>query len=62
MEPGVTQIVIPLAYDDAEMRGATADHPKWGAAWRQRDAFRKVLAENNVNLITSREVGKLIAR
>jgi predicted glycoside hydrolase/deacetylase ChbG (UPF0249 family) len=69
LEPGVTEIVIHLAYDDAEMRGATADHPNWGAAWRQRDfdfftsdAFRKVLAENNIKLITWREVGKLIAK
>ena len=69
LEPGVTEIVIHLAYDDAEMRGATSDHPNWGAAWRQRDfdfftsdAFRKVLAENNIKLITWREVGKLIAK
>jgi chitin disaccharide deacetylase len=69
LEPGVTEIVIHLAYDDAEMRGATSDHPSWGAAWRQRDfdfftsdAFRKVLAENNIKLITWREVGKLIAK
>ena len=69
LEPGVTEIVIHLAYDDAEMRGATSDHPNWGAAWRQRDfdfftsdAFRKVLAENNIKLITWRDVGKLIAK
>jgi predicted glycoside hydrolase/deacetylase ChbG (UPF0249 family) len=67
LEPGVTEVVIHLAYDDAEMRGATSDHPAWGAAWRQRDfefftsdAFRKVLQENNIKLITWRELGKLI--
>ena len=69
LEPGVTEIVIHLAYDDAEMRGATSDHPNWGAAWRQRDfdfftsdAFRKVLQENNIKLITWRDVGKLIPK
>ena len=69
LEPGVTEIVIHLAYDDAEMRGATSDHPAWGAAWRQRDfdfftsdAFRQVLKENNIKLITWREVGKLISK
>src|SRR5689334_19454464 len=69
LEPGVTEIVIHLAYDDAEMRGATSDHPNWGAAWRQRDfdfftsdAFRKVLAENKIKLITWRDVGKLITK
>jgi predicted glycoside hydrolase/deacetylase ChbG (UPF0249 family) len=69
LEPGVTEIVIHLAYDDAEMRGATSDHPAWGAAWRQRDfdfftsdAFRQVLKENNIKLITWRDVGKLIQK
>jgi predicted glycoside hydrolase/deacetylase ChbG (UPF0249 family) len=69
LQPGVTEIVIHLAYDDREMRGATFDHPDWGAAWRQRDfdfftsdAFRKLLAENQIKLITWRELGKLIAR
>jgi len=67
LEPGVTEVVIHLAYDDAEMRGATSDHPNWGAAWRQRDfefftsdAFRKLLQENQIKLITWRELGKLI--
>jgi len=66
LQPGVTEIVIHLAYDDEEMRAATADHPNWGAAWRQRDlqfftsgAFRKLLKENNIKLITWREIGKM---
>ncbi len=67
LEPGVTEVVIHLAYDDAKMQGATSNHPNWGAAWRQRDfdfftsdAFRKVLQENGIKLITWRELGKLI--
>ena len=67
LEPGVTEIVIHLAYDDPEMQGATSNHPDWGAAWRQRDfefftsdAFRKLLQENQIKLITWRELGKLI--
>jgi predicted glycoside hydrolase/deacetylase ChbG (UPF0249 family) len=67
LEPGVTEIVIHLAYDDAEMQGATINHPNWGAAWRQRDlefftsdAFRKLLQENQIKLITWRELSKLI--
>jgi predicted glycoside hydrolase/deacetylase ChbG (UPF0249 family) len=69
LQPGVTEIVIHLAYDDSEMRGATFDHPAWGAAWRQRDfdfftsdAFRKSLEENKIKLITWREIGKLITK
>jgi predicted glycoside hydrolase/deacetylase ChbG (UPF0249 family) len=37
LPPGVYQLIVHLAYDDEEMRGATADHPDWGAAWRQQD-------------------------
>ena len=47
---GVYQLIVHLAYDDEEMRGATFDHPNWGAAWRQNDfdlvkseAFREFL-------------------
>ena len=69
LEPGVTEVVIHLAYDDAEMRGATHDHPNWGAAWRQRDldyftseAFRQLLREQQIKLITWRELGKLMQK
>jgi predicted glycoside hydrolase/deacetylase ChbG (UPF0249 family) len=66
IQPGVTEMIIHLAYDDEEMRAATADHPDWGSAWRQRDlefftsdAFRKLLQENHIKLITWREIGKM---
>jgi hypothetical protein len=69
LQPGVTEIVVHLAFDDSEMRAATFDHPDWGASWRQRDfdfftsvQFRKLLQENNIRLITWRELGKLIKR
>ena len=66
LSPGVTELVIHLAYDDTEMKAITFEHPNWGAAWRQRDyefftsdAFRKTLEENHIKLITYRDVGKL---
>ena len=66
VQPGITEVIVHLGYDDAEMRAATHDHPDWGAAWRQRDLdfftsddFRKVLQENQIRLITWREIGKL---
>ena len=69
LEPGVTEVVIHLAYDDAEMQGATVDHPNWGAAWRQRDlefftsdAFRQLLRDEKIKLITWRELGKLLQK
>jgi len=66
MQPGVTEVIIHLAYDDEEMRAATADHPAWGAAWRQRDLqfftsdnFRRLLQENQIKLITWRDIGRV---
>ncbi len=32
LPPGVYQLIVHLAWDDEEMRGATWDHPNWGAA------------------------------
>jgi hypothetical protein len=68
LKPGVTQLIVHLAYDDEEMRAVALDHPDWGAAWRQRDfdfftsaEFRRLLDENNVKLVTWRELGKLVA-
>jgi predicted glycoside hydrolase/deacetylase ChbG (UPF0249 family) len=67
LQPGLTVMIVHLASDDEEMKGVTFEHPNWGAAWRQRDfdfvtseAFRRVLQENHVKLITWREVGKLL--
>jgi predicted glycoside hydrolase/deacetylase ChbG (UPF0249 family) len=34
---GAYQLIVHLATDDDEMRGATWDHPDWGAKWRQND-------------------------
>jgi predicted glycoside hydrolase/deacetylase ChbG (UPF0249 family) len=69
LPPGVTEMIVHLAYDDEEMRGLAFAHPNWGSEWRQRDfqfvtsdAFRKLLQENNVSLITWREVGKLLRK
>jgi len=63
IQPGVTEMVVHLGYDDDELRAVTAHHPAWGSAWRQRDfdfitsdAFRALLRENGIRLITWREV------
>jgi len=69
IQPGVTEMIVHIAYDDEEMRAATIDHPNWGAGWRQRDfqfftsdTFRRSLQENNVKLITWREVASLLGK
>src|SRR5712671_5585511 len=69
LQPGVTDMIVHLAFADEEMKGITFGHANWGAEWRQRDfdfvtsdAFRKLLKENNVKLITWREIGKLVGK
>lgn len=56
--PGVYELIVHLAYDDDEMRGATSNHPDWGAAWRQHDLdmvkgpeFRQFLKDQKFVLV-----------
>jgi predicted glycoside hydrolase/deacetylase ChbG (UPF0249 family) len=35
LKPGLSEIVIHLAYNDDEMKAITVNHPDWGSAWRQ---------------------------
>src|SRR5271154_1147957 len=63
--PGVYQLVVHLAHNDAEMQGATWDHPDWGAQWRQNDLdlvgnpeFQKFLKDQKFILITWADLAK----
>lgn len=65
LAPGVYELIVHLGHDDDEMRGATSDHPNWGAGWRQSDldlvksaAFQDFLRQQEFHLITWRELGK----
>ena len=65
LQPGVTEFVIHLAFDNEEMRAATRERDTWGAAWRQRDfdfftsaEFRRLLQEQSIKLITWRELAR----
>jgi len=62
---GVYELVLHLAYADEEMRGATRDHPDWGAAWRQADfdmvsstSFREFLEREGFILVGWRDLAK----
>src|SRR3989475_8880254 len=69
LQPGITEFVIHLAYADEEMKAATRERDTWGAAWRQRDfafftspEFRQLLREQNIQLITWRELARGVDR
>jgi predicted glycoside hydrolase/deacetylase ChbG (UPF0249 family) len=67
LQPGVTEIFVHLAHDDAETQAIMINHPDWGAAWRERELaavsspeFRKALEDNHVVLIGWRDIKKLL--
>ena len=67
--PGVYEVILHLAYDDDEMRGATFDHPDWGSAWRQHDLdmvkspeFQKFLKDQGFILVGWKDVAKALPK
>jgi predicted glycoside hydrolase/deacetylase ChbG (UPF0249 family) len=69
LQPGVTEFVIHLAFDNDEMKAATRERDTWGAAWRQRDfdfftseEFRQLLQEQNIKLVTWRQLGGAVKK
>ena len=67
LKPGVTEIIVHLGYDDAELQAVTVNHADYGSAWRQRDynvvtspEFKKALEDNHVILIAWKDLKKLL--
>ncbi len=67
VKPGLTELIVHLGFDDAELRAITEGHSGWDAAWRQRDfdavtsaEFKKLLEENHIILVRWRDVQKLV--
>ena len=67
LKPGLTEMIVHLGYDDAELRAVTVNHEPYGSAWRQRDydvvmspEFKKALKDNKVILVTWRDLQKLV--
>jgi hypothetical protein len=66
LPPGTYQLIVHLAHNDAEIQGATFDHPDWGAQWRQNDLdlvsnpeFQKFLKDQNFILISWKDLAKV---
>ncbi|HVH88609.1 MAG TPA: polysaccharide deacetylase family protein [Terriglobales bacterium] len=67
--PGVYELIVHLAYDNEEMRGATWDHPNWGAAWRQQDfnmvkspEFRQFLKDQGFILVGWKDLARALGK
>jgi hypothetical protein len=65
--PGVYQVILHLAHDDDEMRGATFNHPDWGASWRQHDfdmvksaEFQNFLKQQGFVLVGWKDLAKAL--
>ena len=66
LQPGVTEFVIHVAYDNDEMKAATRERATWGAAWRQRDfdyftsnEFKVLVDRSHIKMVTWRQIGQL---
>ena len=67
LKPGLTEIIVHLGHDNAELQAVTVDHAPWGSAWRQRDydvvnspEFKKALKDNKIILVKWRDLQKLV--
>jgi len=67
LKPGLTEIIVHLGHDDAELQAVTVDHPDYGSAWRQRDydavtspEFKKALEESHIILVKWKDLKKLV--
>jgi hypothetical protein len=66
LKPGLTELIVHLGRDDAELQAVTAEHDDYGSAWRQRDydvvtsrEFRSALADNNVIVVKWKDLQAL---
>ena len=67
LKPGVSELIVHLGHDDAELQAVTVNHEPYGSAWRQRDyevvnsaEFKQALKDNHVILIKWRDLQKLV--
>ncbi|MGH7695692.1 MAG: ChbG/HpnK family deacetylase, partial [Gemmatimonadaceae bacterium] len=66
LKPGLTEIIVHLGRDDAELQAVMVNHEPYGSLWRQRDfdavnsaEFKKALQEHRVTLITWRDLQRI---
>ena len=67
LKPGITELIVHLGHDDAELQAVTVNHEPYGSAWRQRDyevvnsaEFKKALQDNHIILVKWRDLQRLV--
>jgi chitin disaccharide deacetylase len=67
LQPGLTEMIVHLGHDDAELQAVMVDHADYGAAWRQRDfdivnspEFKQALRDNHVTLVHWKDLQKVV--
>ena len=67
LPPGSYYLIVHLGFDNDELRAATAGHPDFGAAWRQRDfdmvsspEFQRFLKDQKFILVSWRQLAKAL--
>ncbi len=67
MGPGLNQLIVHVAIDNAEMQSVAINHPDFGSAWRQNDLdllsskkFRELLKKNDIQLVGWKEIKELM--
>jgi predicted glycoside hydrolase/deacetylase ChbG (UPF0249 family) len=69
LKPGLTEMIVHLGYDDAELQAVMVNHEPYGSAWRQKDydvvrsgEFKKALQDNNVIVVRWRDLARLLSQ
>jgi len=69
IQPGLNVLLLHAAHNDNEMQAVTIGHPEYGAEWRQSDydfftseECKKVLQENNIKVVTWKEIRDRVVR
>jgi len=67
LQPGLTELVVHLGRDDAELEAITEDHTAYAAGWRQRDFdaitspdFKKLVEENHLIVVSWKDLRKVM--